>query len=148
MNSFMHWYFSISNWVNSWRASICFHLRCVTIQTLASLLMLPLKRPSAWIIDLVTWLSVCQQLHCTIVEFHAGCLHKGWVKQQSEWGLGKDSTDRQCCGTSQNNVFVCPLLGAHVLVAEVTASAADAHSWLRQLCCRLFLPVCWTEELC
>lgn len=105
-NEFMHKYFSINNWVHSWRASICFHLRCVTIQTLASLLMLPLKRPAVWIMDLVTQLSVCQQLDCTIMEFHAGYLHEGWVRQHSEWGLGKAIADRQCCSTSQNNIFL------------------------------------------
>lgn len=73
---------------------------------MASLLMLPLKRPAVWIMDLVTQLSVCQQLDCTIMEFHAGHLHEGWVKQHSEWGLGKASADRQCCGTSQNSIFL------------------------------------------
>lgn len=63
---------------------ICFHLRCVSIQTLSSLLMLPLKMSTVWIVDLGTQLFVWQQLDCTIMEFHAGYLHKGGVKQCSE----------------------------------------------------------------
>lgn len=42
---------------------------------------------ASWIMDLVTWISVYQQLDCTIKELHVGCLHGGWVEQQSEaWG--------------------------------------------------------------
>lgn len=120
-------------------------MRYVTVQSLTSLLMLPLKGPAAWIMDLVTWISVHQQLDCTIKEFHIGHLHRGWVEQQSEaW----ERVVQIGNGVVPSKIIFC-LFSEHLCLWQrlMLQPLMPIPGWAISVC-RLPLPVWWTELLC